>query len=163
MNDGRVSKKRLQNARLAVEKSHLLRFGGFADEIDRFVHIRLKKRLNWVKILTLLSLIYAGGVRTPTEIGKHLLRSKDHITRLVDGLEKDGLVVRSREGKDRRNVQVEITSSGLQLVNKVLADINQEEVFLESCLGARDFQGFEKLLRAFRHNLITKIGDGLDK
>jgi DNA-binding MarR family transcriptional regulator len=163
MNTGRVDRKQLQNARSAIEKSHLLRFGSFADQIDRFVHIRLKKRLNWVKILALLSLIYAGGARTPSELGKHLLRSKDHVTRLVDGLVKDGLAVRSPDGKDRRSVQVEITSSGLQLVKRVLADIKKEEAFLESCLGERDFPGFEKLLRAFRHNLITRMSEGLEK
>ncbi len=162
MNTGRVNRKQLQNARSAIEKSHLLRFGSFADQIDRFVHIRLKKKMNWVKILALLSLIHAGGTRTPSEIGKHLLRSKDHVTRLVDGLVKDGLAVRNPGGKDRRSVQVEITPSGLLLVKKVLADIKKEEAFLESCLGERDFPGFEQLLRSFRHNLITKIGEGLD-
>ncbi len=163
MNTGRVNKKQLQNARAAIEKSHLLRFGSFADQIDRFVHIRLKKRINWVKILALLSLISAGGARTPSEIGKQLLRSKDHVTRLVDGLVKDGLAVRSPGDKDRRTVQVEITPSGLQLVRSVLTLIKKEETFLESCLGERDFPGFEKLLRAFRHNLITRMSEGLDK
>jgi DNA-binding MarR family transcriptional regulator len=58
------------------------------------------------------------------EIGSRLIARLPDITRLVDGLEKEQLVVRRRCTEDRRIVYVAITDKGLEL----LAELDQPTV-----------------------------------
>ena len=73
-----------------------------------------------------------------TDIGNWLGVTKAHVTRLVDGLESDGLVVRSASRADRRTILVHITTSGRQRLESalprhlahlhtLLADLSDEE------------------------------------
>jgi DNA-binding MarR family transcriptional regulator len=50
------------------------------------------------------------------EIAKRLITRDPDITRLLDRLEKRGLISRSREPKDRRTVLTRITPEGLELL-----------------------------------------------
>jgi DNA-binding MarR family transcriptional regulator len=54
------------------------------------------------------------------EIGNRMISRDPDITRLLDRLEKRGLVSRSRDAKDRRTVLTRITDDGM----KVLADLD---------------------------------------
>ena len=56
--------------------------------------------------LTIGALAHAEGVRPPT------------MTRLVDGLERDGLIVRERGPDDRRSVVVRATPDGSRLLRR---------------------------------------------
>jgi DNA-binding MarR family transcriptional regulator len=51
-----------------------------------------------------------------TQIGERMLNHDPDITRLVDRLEKRGLVARSRDARDRRIVRARITPAGLDLL-----------------------------------------------
>ena len=51
------------------------------------------------------------------EIGNRMITRDPDITRLVDRLEKQALVSRSRDGRDRRMVLIRITSRGLDLLS----------------------------------------------
>jgi DNA-binding MarR family transcriptional regulator len=161
MNVEQVTKKQIEDTRMAISQSSLLRLAGLGDLIDRFVRIKLKKRINWVKALALIYLILSGGVMTPGEMGRRLLRPKDHISRLLDRLVKDGVVTRYRKGKDRRNVEIKLTPSGLRFLGKILIQMKKEETPLESYLGDGDFDLFQRLLKTFRHNLIKELTDRL--
>ena len=59
------------------------------------------------------------GRRSCREIGEHLVAQVPDVTRLVDGLEKNGLAERCRCEKDRRVVFVQITKKGLDLLSKL--------------------------------------------
>ena len=50
------------------------------------------------------------------EIGQRLIRHDPDVTRLVDRLERRGLIARSREARDRRVVRTSITAKGLDLL-----------------------------------------------
>jgi DNA-binding MarR family transcriptional regulator len=56
--------------------------------------------------LTIGALAHAEGVRPPT------------MTRLVDGLERDGLVVRERDPEDRRSIVVRATPAGARVLRR---------------------------------------------
>ena len=66
------------------------------------------------------------------EIGARMLTRDSDITRLVDRLEKRGLVMRSQDGKDRRVVRAAITPSGLELLRKLDGPVQD---FLRTLLG----------------------------
>ena len=53
------------------------------------------------------------------EIAKRMITRDPDITRLLDRLEKRGLVSRSREARDRRTVMARITGAGLKLLARL--------------------------------------------
>jgi len=62
------------------------------------------------------------------EIAERMITRVPDITRLVDGLEKDGLVQRTRCTEDRRVVYVGVTKKGLDLLERIdepLAQVNR--------------------------------------
>jgi DNA-binding MarR family transcriptional regulator len=66
------------------------------------------------------------------EIATRMISRDPDITRLVDRLEKRGLVARLRGRKDRRVVEVEITEKGLELLRSLDAHVDR---FPRSVLG----------------------------
>ena len=75
----------------------------------------------------------AGAAGLPTgEIGDRMLTRDPDVTRLIDRMEKSGLVTRSRDAADRRVVIVRITRQGLDTVD----DLDQDMLILhENQLG----------------------------
>jgi DNA-binding MarR family transcriptional regulator len=53
------------------------------------------------------------------EIGERLVRRVPDVTRLLDRLEQQGLIMRVRGGNDRRYVTTTITRAGLQVLEKL--------------------------------------------
>ena len=53
------------------------------------------------------------------EIGNRMITRDPDITRLLDRLEKRGLIVRSRDSQDRRMVMARITPEGLKLLARM--------------------------------------------
>ena len=53
------------------------------------------------------------------EIGQRMVTRDPDITRLLDRLEKRGLIRRCRESEDRRRVQTRITPEGLKLLSRL--------------------------------------------
>jgi DNA-binding MarR family transcriptional regulator len=144
----------------ALRKSHLLRIAGFADVIDRFIDIQLKDKVNWLKTFALTILIGEGGMLTPSELGRHMLRSTDNTTKLVDILVEGGLVKRYRRGKDRRNVQIKVTPAGLSFMTKVLADIESEGKLIQASMSPAELEKIETLTSTLIHQLIEKLRSG---
>jgi DNA-binding MarR family transcriptional regulator len=66
------------------------------------------------------------------EIGERMITRDSDVTRLVDRLEKRGLVMRRPDGKDRRVVRAVITPSGLELLRKLDGPVQE---FLGTLLG----------------------------
>ena len=66
------------------------------------------------------------------EIATRMISRDPDITRLVDRLEKRGLVARVRGRKDRRVVEVEITEKGLELLRSLDEHVDR---FPRSVLG----------------------------
>lgn len=53
------------------------------------------------------------------EVGERMITRESDVTRLLDRLEKQGLVVRARDERDRRVVKARITERGLALLAKL--------------------------------------------
>ena len=86
-------KIKLEKLHKRLEDCYLLRMAAFADIVDRYIDIYLKKSINWLKIYALIIIILNDGSLTPGELGRKMLRPKDSITKLVSVLVKDGLVI----------------------------------------------------------------------
>ena len=97
-------------------------------------------------ILVLLSLT-EGGL-SPSDLAAQSFVSPATITGLLDGLERDGLVVREANPDDRRMLTVRLTPAGRELVQRLLpehfqrisdllADLSEEDRHLLAALSAR--------------------------
>ena len=84
------------------------------------------------------------------EIGNRMITRDPDITRLLDRLEKRGLVSRCRETKDRRMVLTRITPSGLKLLRRMDDPVQEEHRKLLGHLGKEKLRSLSGLLAACR-------------
>ncbi len=96
----------------------------FADTVSRYVDSRLQNRASWLEINLVSFLVIRGGALTPSRLAQEMLRSKHSMTRLIDSLEAQSLVVRDRSGSDRRTVQIRVTMRGLDFIREFLKEID---------------------------------------
>jgi DNA-binding MarR family transcriptional regulator len=76
----------------------------------------------WVALMTLTQRPHVS----PTELSEHMGHDMGALTRLVDELQRDGLVRRERSEHDRRAVEIAITPEGRRVANggkRVVVDL----------------------------------------
>jgi DNA-binding MarR family transcriptional regulator len=85
------------------------------------------------------------------QIAERMVTPQTDITRLVDRLEKSGLVRRERCGEDRRVVWVTLTTAGKSIVKKIdrpIAELHDRQF---QHLSQRDLKTLNELLFRVRH------------
>lgn len=87
-----------------------------------------------------------------SEIGERMINHDPDITRLTDRLERRGLVLRSRERKDRRVITTRITSAGLELLRSLDRPVEEFNRQLLGPLGERQLRSLIRLLEAARQH-----------
>ena len=87
------------------------------------------------------------------EIGRRLVTREPDITRLLDRMEKRELISRCREAEDRRTVKTKITKSGLELVNRLDAPMQELHRNQLGHLGKEELGTLTNLLREARREL----------
>jgi DNA-binding MarR family transcriptional regulator len=84
------------------------------------------------------------------EIAARMITRDPDITRLLDRLEKQGLIARNREARDRRTVLTRITSKGLNLLARLDQPVLQAHRKLLGHLGQGRLRKLTGLLEAAR-------------
>ena len=84
------------------------------------------------------------------EIGTRMITRDPDITRLLDRLEKRGLISRHRETKDRRMVMARITPGGNQLLSEMDEPVRQAHQSQLGHLGRAKLKALTELLRDAR-------------
>ena len=84
------------------------------------------------------------------EIGNRMITRDPDITRLLDRMEKRGLIERWREEKDRRVVMARITPEGLRLLAQLDGPVEDGHRRLLGHLGRKRLQELCELLQAAR-------------
>lgn len=84
------------------------------------------------------------------EIGNRMITRDPDITRLLDRLEKRGLIRRSREARDRRLVMAGITSEGLELLGRLDEPVREAHRRQLGHLGRDRLGALKELLQAAR-------------
>jgi MarR family 2-MHQ and catechol resistance regulon transcriptional repressor len=87
-----------------------------------------------------LEALYHLGHLTQGEISNKILKSTSNITTVIDNLERNGLVRRERNDKDRRVIHVHLTEAGTNKVEAVFPDHIAALVEIFSILSAREQQ-----------------------
>ncbi|MFP3975934.1 MAG: MarR family winged helix-turn-helix transcriptional regulator [Dehalococcoidia bacterium] len=146
--------KELQSVRDAIGARQLPQIIHFADVVNRWVYTYLNANTDWLRFFALLFLILRGGSLTLSELARLMLRSNYRITRLVDSLEQDGLVVRERTSTDRRTVRVKVTSAGLETMRATIDDNDPVEKEIMSCLADEEIMPLRDMIARLRSRLI---------
>jgi len=87
------------------------------------------------------------------EIGNRMITRDPDITRLLDRLEKRGLISRCRETKDRRMVMARITPDGIQLLFRMDEPVREAHRGQLGHLGRDRLKTLVTLLQAARANI----------
>jgi len=90
--------------------------------------------------------------RSCSEIAERMINHDPDITRLVDRLERRGLVARSREGRDRRVITTRITPAGLDLLATLDGPLEQFGKKLLGPLGEQRLRTLLQILQAIREH-----------
>jgi DNA-binding MarR family transcriptional regulator len=88
------------------------------------------------------------------EIGNRMITRDPDITRLLDRLERRGLISRSRGGQDRRVVLARIAPKGLEVLARLDEPVRQTHRKLLGHLGPERLRALERLLAACRGEAV---------
>ena len=88
--------------------------------------------------------------RACSEIGERMINRDPDITRLMDRLERRGLVARSRDGRDRRVITARITPAGLELLQSLDRPVEEFNRKMMGPLGEARLRTFIQLLEEAR-------------
>jgi DNA-binding MarR family transcriptional regulator len=95
---------------------------------------------------------YPDGLRM-SDLSKRLMVSGGNVTGITDQLEREGLVVRIPERRDRRAIVVKLTSTGLKRFRAMAADHEGWIVELFSGLNREERQTMFTLFRKLKTHL----------
>ncbi|SMC97695.1 transcriptional regulator, MarR family [Sporomusa malonica] len=128
----------------------------FQDNLDDVLEMHFARYgLSKAKFNALIQLFMTGGQGlTQSELGKKLLVSRANITRLIDRLEKEDLVVRKADPADKRVFQLYLTDRATMLMNAFVPIHNQ---YVHKLMSTLDTDEKKMLI-----SLLDKLKKGLE-
>lgn len=84
--------------------------------------------------------------RTISEIAEFVLMKQSALSRALDRLERDGLIVRKRSDAERRSVYIELTSKGRKQAEALRATAARHEKKIRQALSGSDLKQVGVLL-----------------
>ncbi len=112
---------------------------------------RLSKNLGESDLTTsqfgVLEALYHLGPLNQKQLGEKILKSEGNITKVVDNLEKKGLVTREKNLEDRRFYNITLTQSGTDVIKSIFP-LHVKEIVKEfSILTETELSELRKLTR----------------
>ena len=95
-----------------------------------------------------------GGCCTQQQLSSLLLVSRANITKMIDGLEKRGLVTRNYLKEDRRARIIKLTSAGETLVERLIPNHNKGIARITAGLTKKDVVFLSRMLKKFRASIF---------
>jgi MarR family transcriptional repressor of emrRAB len=138
----------------ALELNRLLR-ATYQSLIDSFQRCLASAGFggNYSRYLILRSLAFAeGGNLAQSEISRQLGVTSGNLSRLLDGLEQEGLITRTVNGLDRRAANIQLTPAGQAICDKVVPPVVELATLLCDGFSADEKAGFRELLERFKGN-----------
>jgi MarR family transcriptional regulator, 2-MHQ and catechol-resistance regulon repressor len=123
--------------------SELIRVYGFRDR-DRICCYDVS-----VTQSNALDVLAARGPLTLNALAAELYLEKSTVSRIVDGLEKKGYVVREANPESRRSILVQLTTEGTALQRRIERDLLEEEMRL--------LEEFDPEVRRAAARMITRL------
>lgn len=115
--------------------------------------------LGWPRFTRTRSLAFraiAAGVRRPAALARELDLTRQSVQKLLDGLERDGLVTRAPDPEDARAQVVEVTETGHRMLRDAGRILRRLERDLERRLGQDDLATLRRIVAA----MLADAGPG---
>jgi len=129
-----------------------------ADTVTRYTEIELLKAdISYTQYSVLVLLDNTPVPLTLTELSKWMFRSKNSMTTVIDHMERNGLVRRVRDNRDRRAVRVVATEAGRRLFERVRQPSRDLVYTIMSCYDENKLEHFAELLRMLRENVLQEL------
>ena len=124
-----------------------------ADQLQRQIHVTLKPHGLTLTQYNALRILRGAGTQplSCSEIGERLISQEPDITRLLDRLERNGLVQRERDLKDRRQVLARITPKGLEQLERLGTTVDNRVEQMLAHMNATELQQMIARLEQARH------------
>jgi len=100
-----------------------------------------------------LGILRDRGPMSPSELGERLIVTRATVTGVVDSLERRGFVRRSPNPADRRSLLVEITPSGLTVLQELRTLVHRNEKAWLAALSDAELRGYIELLHRIQDSL----------
>lgn len=132
-----------------------------ADAVNRYLTLRLRRaRFHSTRYGILNALVTRGdGDMTLTTLSKVVFRSKYNVSRVLDKLERDGLVERHASSSDRRIRKIVITPRGIDIMRESMPERREIANEVTSILSKDEMDILRNVLKRLRkhlNNLIAK-------
>lgn len=129
------------------------------DAVSRYTETELLKAgISYTQYSVLVLLDNTPVPLTLTELSRWMFRSKNSMTTVIDHMERDGLVQRVRDTKDRRAVRVVATEAGRELFDRVRQPSRDLVYRIMSCFEEEDkLDHFAEFLRRLRENVLQEL------
>jgi DNA-binding MarR family transcriptional regulator len=134
-----------------------------SEAVSRFTETYfLKAGITRTQFSVLVLLDQCEAPPTLTELGRWMFRSKNSMTTVIDHMERDGLVQRVRDPRDKRSVRVVATEAGRALFDR--GKKPSEEIVYKtlSCFEKDELDRFAEFLRMMRENVLDHLAGELD-
>ena len=125
--------------------------------IDRYLNIKASKKGQNRSRFDILHTIVAHGGSVKQSYLAAVMRSKQAVNQVIDGLEHDGLVERSVMEDDHRTKRVDITDKGLDIIRGSLPDTLKTCQSVISMLTEEETTQLKTILKKVRKNLLAEI------
>ncbi len=126
--------------------------------MDKYIDIRARKYgQNRSRLDIMHTLIAHGGILKPSDLGKMTFRTKQTITKVIDGLDRDGMVTRESIGKDRRTRRVIITKKGLDSIRESLPNTIETINTAMPAFSKEQMEEISAIMRMVRKHLLAQI------
>lgn len=112
-----VKRKRVKKDPLAV--AAFSRLSKTANLVSTEVHKHLAKHKLTTSQFGVLEALHKLGPMYQRDLAREIVKTTGNITTVIDNLEKNDLVRREREAKDRRYFMVVLTAKGQKLIKKI--------------------------------------------
>lgn len=112
-----AKKKRTRKDSLAVGSFN--RLSKTANIVTTEAHKHLAKHKLTISQFGVLEALYKLGPMYQRDLAREIVKTTGNITTVIDNLEKNELVRREREAKDRRYFMVVLTAKGERLIKKI--------------------------------------------
>ena len=143
-----IKKKRTKKDPLAV--ATFARLSKTANIISTEIYKPLAKHKLTVSQFGVLEALHKLGPMYQRDLAHEIVKTTGNITTVIDNLEKNDLVRREREAKDRRYFMVVLTTKGEKLIKKIYP------------AHARQIEQVMKRLTKADQEKLQKICDKLD-
>jgi len=112
-----------------------------------------------------LLVLWSKGPQTPSTLSEATIKDRTTVTRLVDGMVRKELVVRSENPEDRRRSDIALTPLGHGLETELVPIAIELIGQVSAGITPRDLEATHRTLRALSQNLtaLTETSPTLDE